>query len=1200
MIEQDRLDDGASALDRIAGLEDARAHKDGLCTEFHHEGGVCGSGDATGAEVGNRQPAQKVRLPDHLKRSLHLLCEHIKFVLTGSVYLANLSHDRPHVPDGFHDVSGTCFALGTNHRSTLGATAQRFSQVSGSANERNRKGVLIDVVLLVSGGEDFAFVDEIDFERLEDFGLHEVADAALGHDRNRDDRLNALDHLGIAHAGHSTIAPDVGGHALQRHHGDSACILGDTSLFGVDDIHDDAAFEHFRQADLFSPSLLCRGPCWSQVIHRLRTQLYLRAVFGKVWRFGPGVAIVKAVKGLTLSFFAFTIGCVAVIALAPKPTTYQPSPQLAYGQPQARTQFRSQQRLSEDGAIPANPWFAAKAERDKRVGRQALRAGVSPSSWTFLGPTNVGGRIRAVVVHPTNPNTMWIGSCGGGIWKTTDAGTTWSPWVALDDFLPGIAVSTMVIDPSNPNVLYAGTGEGFFETEEGTTNTACIRGAGIFKTTDGGATWNQLPSTTGPDFYYVNRLVVAPGNPSTMLAACSTGIWRSTNAGATWTKVLANEWVYDVDFHPTDASKAIAGTHENGAFYSNDGGLTWTRSVSITAHRTEISYAPSNPATVYATVGNANLIRVWRSTNGGVTFSQLGAATISTYEAYNNALWVNPTNPAQLLYGGVYVYRSNDSGASRAQAFTNIHPDIHAFVSHPQYNGTTNKTLFVATDGGLFRINDPSGTTSNVAFFENMGITQFYGAAINPVSGRIMGGTQDNGTRLYTGNINNWTQSAGGDGGYNATDPLDANYFYGNIYWALHFRSTNGGTVTNYIYQGPNPITDADNANLVNFENYFILDPNNVNRLLVCAQRLWRTNNAKAAQPDWFVIKPSIAPPSRPGRVGGGNAHFAPNNPYNISTVAVAPGNSDVIWVGHNNGHVYMTTNGTATSPTWTRVDTTGPLPGRWVSRIVVDPLNANHVYVAFMGWHDDSIWETTNAGLSWTDIASGKLIPASVNVLALHPTQPGWLYAGTDLGLFTTSNNGGSWSAVTAGPGTCAVEEIVFKNPTSMVIATYGRGMYQATLAAPTDTLDLTSAAVDTGLNGFGNLTNVLVSDNRAFGAYPDYSTDRSRLPVQLDFNAHSPVASPTALSVTVESSASAGGSTTLSLFDYSAGTWRAIDTRPVLGTDTTYTVSAPAPANRFVGPSGAAKIRVGFTNPTGPRSWTGSVDRLSGVVTP
>jgi len=703
--------------------------------------------------------------------------------------------------------------------------------------------------------------------------------------------------------------------------------------------------------------------------------------------------------------------------------------------------------------------------------RLALRGGPkSPFSWSYLGPKNFGGRIRAIIVHPTDSNIMWVGSCGGGIWKTTNGGTTWNP---LDDFLPGMSISCMVLDPTNPNILYAGTGEGFFETEEGSTNTACIRGAGIFKSIDGGATWAQLPTTANADFYFVNRLAMSPADPKVILAGTSTGIYRTTNGGASWTKTLPNEWIYDVDFHPTDASKAIAGVHENGVFYTSDGGLTWTHSTSIAAHRSELEYARSNPSIVYGAVADGGSVTIWRSTDGGVTFTKQGAAGIATYEAYNVALWVNPKDPTSIIYGGVYLYRSTDSGATSANVLDSVHADMHAIVTHPSFDGSSNKTVFIGCDGGLYRIPDFSGSASS--FYTGIGITQFYGAAINPISGRVMGGTQDNYTLLYRGDPSNWSVTAGGDGGYNQTDPTDQNFFYGCIYWAYQFRSTDGGVNADYCYGGPNPITDSGDAANCNFINPFTLDPNNPNRMLVGTIRLWRSNNVKAGTPDWFVIKPSIAPGNKPD---GGNAHFAPNNPYNISAVAVAKGNSNVIWVGHNNGNLYVTTNGTSNSPTWNRVDTLGPLPDRWISKIAIDPSNPNHVYVSYLGWHDDSIWETTNGGNTWKDIASGKLVPASVNVVAVHPTIPGYLFAGTDLGLFISADNGGTWTSTSQGPGTVSVEEIAFKDASTIVLATYGRGMWMGTIS-PAGVPRIDSLSPTSGTAGAPGMTLTVTGAN-------------------------------------------------------------------------------------------------------------------------
>ncbi|MEM4408191.1 MAG: hypothetical protein QXI19_05545, partial [Candidatus Caldarchaeum sp.] len=182
--------------------------------------------------------------------------------------------------------------------------------------------------------------------------------------------------------------------------------------------------------------------------------------------------------------------------------------------------FRVSQRLNEHGEIPDNALWRAKLERDALVD-EGDSGGIGPSSWIWLGPGNIGGRTRPVVFQPGNPNVIYIGTASGGIWKTTNGGAWWEP---LTDFMPTLAVATMVIRPDLPSVLYAGTGEGFFTNDYGIQNTSALTGAGIFKSTDGGETWEQIPSTSGPDWTSVNRLALSPANPNIMLAATGTGI----------------------------------------------------------------------------------------------------------------------------------------------------------------------------------------------------------------------------------------------------------------------------------------------------------------------------------------------------------------------------------------------------------------------------------------------------------------------------------------------------------------------------------------------------------------------------------------------------------------------------------------------------------------------------------------------------
>jgi photosystem II stability/assembly factor-like uncharacterized protein len=720
---------------------------------------------------------------------------------------------------------------------------------------------------------------------------------------------------------------------------------------------------------------------------------------------------------------------------------------LKHDQPLQAARFRYEQRLSEDGTVPHGALLRAWRQREAMIALQALGGDVHPTglSWTWLGPGNVGGRLRAIVIHPTEPNVMWIGSASGGIWKTTNGGASWFP---LDDFLPSLAIGCMILDPREPDVLYAGTGEGFFETLEGTSNTATVRGAGIFKTTDGGQSWEQLPATDTPDWYFVNRLAMHPADSNILLAATGTGIYHSTDAGQSWTRV-ASGVIYDLQFHPTDGSRAVAGRRSATPLYTTDGGLTWQAASGASGLRSELRYARSNPEIVYAGVANNSRVLIYRSTDGGRTYvRRTSDSGFSTYAAYNTVIWVDPTNPDTLVMGGVYLYRSTDGGVTYSQQFSSVHPDHHIIVEHPAFDGSSNRTVFFGHDGGISRTTNVYGSSAS-ALNNNLGVTQFYGAAINDATGVVIGGTQDNGTLRFGGDPQNWSMVIGGDGGFAAADPTDPNVFYGETQFLAIRRSTNGGLSFTSIYSG---IGDSGGRN-TNFIPYFVLDVNEPNRMLAAARRLWRSNNVKAPTPTWTAIKPSIEPgPGPQGDPEG--AHFSENSPYNISTISVADGNSDLIWVGYNNGEVWKTENGTADSPTWVKLDGAGgSLPDRWISRIVIDPRSHERVYVAIMGWHDNNVWRTTDGGLSWTDVSGSGLtgIPSTpVSALAQHPRRAATLYAGTDIGLFVSHDDGQTWSANTEGPAAVPVEELIWRNDNTLMAVTHGRGVYLADASLP------------------------------------------------------------------------------------------------------------------------------------------------------
>lgn len=696
-------------------------------------------------------------------------------------------------------------------------------------------------------------------------------------------------------------------------------------------------------------------------------------------------------------------------------------------EPDEALKWRMLQQVDENGSIPQNAlinawsearqvpynyaaWRQNQEESSKNVGPiEAQIAGIQPTGWTWLGPGNIGGRIRSILVHPNDSQTRWIGSVSGGIWKTTNGGNSWIP---LDDFMGNLAVSTMTMGAADPNVIYAGTGEGFGNFDS-------IRGAGVFKTTNGGTTWAQLSSTANSNWTFVNRLTIHPTSAQVILAATSTGIWRSTDGGTSWTNRNGTRML-DIDFHPTNGNLCIAsGTGSTGAFYSSDGGINWNAATGLPSGRIEIAYSRSNPQIVYASV-DSNSGEVYRSTNGGQSYTLVntGLNYLGDQGWYDNVIWVDPTDSNNVLVGGIFLWRSTNGGTS-FNTVGSLHVDHHAIVELPQFNGTTNRSVLFGNDGGIYQTNDiyasPLITTE---LNNNLGITQFYGGAGNSSSGRIIGGTQDNGTLRYTGGTENWNGTAGGDGGFCAADQTDSNYFYGEYQWLQIHRSTDGGSTSNQITTG---LTDAT-PQIPNFIAPFVLDPNNPNTLLAGGASLWRSTNAKAATPTWMAIRASIG--------------------SNISAIAVAKGNSNIIWVGHNNGEVYFTTNGTNASPNWTRADDNSPgLPNRFCTRISIDPTNSNKVFVTFGGFNSNNVWRTTNSGTSWTSITS-NLPNAPVRTLAIWEQNPNNLYVGTEVGIFASADGGQTWSPSNDGPTNCSVDELFWMGNT-LVAATHGRGMF-------------------------------------------------------------------------------------------------------------------------------------------------------------
>ena len=655
----------------------------------------------------------------------------------------------------------------------------------------------------------------------------------------------------------------------------------------------------------------------------------------------------------------------AAIEAIPQPALSRALRRLEYPDlPQARERFRRMQARDERGRVPSNPQLGAVRELDSLRVRRASRgavaglpggavvastslgmhpaptAGLGLPGWVPIGPGNIGGRTRSIVVHPTQPDTIWAASAGGGVWRTDDAGASWQP---VDDLMANLAITSLALDPTDPDVIYAGTGEGFF-------NVDAIRGAGLFRTTDG-VGWSQLPATMNPAFATVNR-VALNATGQVLLAGGTAGLSRSTDPGRTsWTTVLS-EPVADVKCHPTDPDRAIAGSLRTGAIWTTvDAGQTWSAAThgAPWQGRIEVTYAAADPDVVYASVDNRNG-EIWRSTDGGASFTArqshnadgVAASFLGDQGWYGNVIWAgDPTDSDLVVVGGVDLWRSTDGGDTVTEMSTwwspdSAHADHHAITAHPGYDGVGNRTVFFGNDGGIYQAADvrsvgddpaPPHVNGWLNLNASYGVTQFYSGAVN-ANGTVIGGAQDNGTIAYrpADGANAWKQIFGGDGGFCAADPYDPQTFYGeyvylNIHRNLDEASTDDTTGDRYIsgqywdqVHGrwdwkpvPFRIPDAMTQRAA-FIAPFTLDPNDSDVMLAGGESLWRTTDVKAPNtptsgPSWTRIKPPSASPGS-------------SRPFNaISAIAVAPGSSDQVWVGYEDGQVWRTDNGTARHP---------------------------------------------------------------------------------------------------------------------------------------------------------------------------------------------------------------------------------------------------------------------------------------------
>ncbi len=710
-----------------------------------------------------------------------------------------------------------------------------------------------------------------------------------------------------------------------------------------------------------------------------------------------------------------------------------------------------QQRAYPYGKIPNN-WREEAYKHIAMYNQPKLLEKTSSAnslSWSQLGPGNIGGRVRAIVVSPTDPNTVYIGSVSGGVWKTTNGGTSWFP---LGNGMSDLAVCSLVIDPKNPNIIYAGTGEGF-------ANYDAIQGAGIFKSTDSGLTWGQLSSTADSNFYFVNRLVIDSTNGN-IFASTRYGLFMSTDGGNTFMQKVSFAQIgntgacLDVAISytkPTTIYATFGEFLQSQIWRSIDGGSTFHFNYKTPGTgRIELATSQSNPQVAYASfmdIYSYEIFYIKETMDGGNTWaddsvpqnSSEGPVTYTANQGwYNNAVTVDPDSASNLLVAGIDTWKSTNNGIAWVQKtnaydpsslLPNVHSDIHTLVYAP----SNHNVIYLGCDGGVFVSNDRGNTWR--AINNNLFITQFYSCAVTPTGSTYYGGTQDNYTLKSSGSTN-WYQILPGDGGVVNVDYNNTRNVYGEFPFFTFVKSTDGGSSFNYAMDGIPQLNPYQVSDRTSFVTPVAMDPNNPNILAAGTFLVYITTDGAKS---WQGITLDLT--------GDGPGNFG----NYITAITIAKGNSNVIYAGCSNGKIWVTQNASAgINSNWTEIDKT--LPYAWCTSLTTEPDNAGIIYATFSGYLTGSkVYKSTDFGKSWTNI-SGDLPNIPVTSLVVNPNNVQNLFIGTDLGIFSTTDSGVNWVVDGSGMSNVPVSDLRYRASDNKIFAaTHGRGLFSAVIPGAT-----------------------------------------------------------------------------------------------------------------------------------------------------
>lgn len=710
-----------------------------------------------------------------------------------------------------------------------------------------------------------------------------------------------------------------------------------------------------------------------------------------------------------------------------------------------------------------------------------------------IGSATMSGRIAALAATAEKDGklTIYVGAASGGVWKSSDGGTTYKP---IFDKEPVQSIGDIAIDPSRHGTVWVGSGESW------TRNSVSI-GDGIYKSVDGGETWTNMGLR---DSEHIAKILIDPQDGDTVYAcvpgklwsdSAARGLYKTADGGRSWTLVLAggnlSTGCASLAMDPKDPNVLFAGMWDfrrkgwtfrsggpnasahsaSGLYRSIDGGKTWTE-ITDAANagfakkpfgRIAVAVAPSNPAIVYALVESPNTA-LFRSDDGGKTWQQRDKSQLMVWRPFYFAnLIVDPQNPERVFKPDLNLIQSLDGGKSFANVGGGTHGDSHVVWIDPR----NTRRIIVGDDGGLWYSQDGGNKWWKA---DNLPVSQFYHVSVdNADPYHVYGGLQDNacwvGDSSYPGGITNaqWENFCGGDGFWMFDDPADTEFIY---------METQGGSITRvnrhtHEARDIKPKPNYDEKLRWNWNTPIAMSSHEIGTIYIGAQFLFRSRDHGQS---WDRISPDLTtndPKKQEQEQSGGVTvdNSAAEAYTTIYSISESPQQAGLIWVGTDDGNLQITRDA---GEHWTNVlkNIRGLPAGEWVSWVQADNFDAGTAYVAFdrhtFGDMAPYVFVTRDYGKSWTALISpreNKGIHGYVHVIKQDPIKPSLLYAGTEFGLWISIDGGGHWAQFKGGDfPAVAVRDIAIQNRDSdLVLATHGRGIWIIDDVTPLRSLDAT-----------------------------------------------------------------------------------------------------------------------------------------------